>query len=73
MDNEYDLIKQCREDGKSYAEISRLLKSLYPGKRGLEERTVRRFCNNRNIRGCLSNEELDRRVEAAVREVRDKH
>ena len=44
--------------GVSYREISDYYRSQYPHIRGLTERSVRRYCNERSIRR-ISNDELD--------------
>lgn len=56
---------------KSHCQISEILKSSYPNQKGLSERSVRRFCNERGIskRAILSDESLDDMVRESVRKV----
>ena len=55
---------------KTHAEISNILKQMYPGEKGFSERTVRRFCLNNNIvRNRMTTDELEGHVRAAVQQV----
>ena len=56
---------------KSHRQISEILKSKYPNRKGLSERSVRRFCKDRGIskRANLSDESLDDMVKESVRKV----
>ena len=65
-----DITRWVRE-GRSHFEVSSLLVSKHPGKRGLSERSVRRFCKDHGIhyRSGLANSQLDAEVCRAVRSV----
>lgn len=54
--------------GESYQRISRHLKELYPNRRGLSARSVRRFCSDHGIarRNSLTDYELDQIVSSRV-------
>ena len=55
---------------KTHAEISDILKQMYPGEKGFSERTVRRYCLKNNIvRNRISNDELVEHVRTAVGQV----
>lgn len=55
---------------KTHAEISNILKQMYPGVKGFSERTVRRFCLNNNIgRDRITTDELEEHVGTAVKKV----
>ena len=59
----------CRK--KTHAEISNIMKQMYPGERGFSERTVRRFCLYNNIvRDRFTTDELEEQVGTAVKQVR---
>ncbi|XP_062506210.1 uncharacterized protein LOC134196937 [Corticium candelabrum] len=66
-----DFVRKRVEEGNSHAVISEELQTMFPGLRGLSERSVRRFCTDRGLgRRCsLTKEELERRVSDAVSEV----
>ncbi|XP_062499233.1 uncharacterized protein LOC134176583 [Corticium candelabrum] len=66
-----DFVRKRVEEGNSHAVISEELQTMFPGLRGLSERSVRRFCTDRGIsRRCsLTKEELERCVSDAVSEV----
>ena len=56
--------------GKTHAEISKILKQMYPGEKGFSERTVRRFCLSNNIvRNRITTDELEGHVRDAVKQV----
>ncbi|XP_062522947.1 uncharacterized protein LOC134197618 [Corticium candelabrum] len=65
-----DFVRKRVEEGNSHAVISEELQTMFPGLRGLSERSVRRFCTDRGLgRRCsLTKEELERRVSDAVSE-----
>ncbi|XP_062511305.1 uncharacterized protein LOC134187203 [Corticium candelabrum] len=65
-----DFVRKRVEEGNSHAVISEELQTMFPGLRGLSERSVRRFCTDRGIsRRCsLTKEELERCVSDAVSE-----
>ena len=58
-------------DGVSHALISEYLSRKEPNRRGFSERSVRRFCSERDIhyRSRLTDAELDRRISTAIRSV----
>ena len=65
-------IRRLVEEGMSHSAISLYLRQCEPSiHRGLSERSVRRFCGQRQIhyRSRLTDAELDRRVHDAVRSV----
>ena len=64
-----DFVGKRVEEGNSHAVISEELQTMFPGLRGLRERSVRRFCTDRDVsRRCsLTNEELERCVSDAVK------
>ncbi len=60
-----------QQEGKTFQEISNLLKQMYPRKRGLSVRTVKRFCSLHGIhkRLGLSDDQVDRVVKNAINKV----
>ena len=64
-------IRRLVLSGMSHAIISEYLSRKEPNRRGFSERSVRRFCSERNIhyRSGLTDAELDRRVMVAIRAV----
>ena len=69
-----DFVRKRVEEGNSHAVISEELQTMFPGLRGLSERSVRRFCTDRRLsRRCsLTKEKLERCVSDAVSEVSTK-
>ena len=65
-----DFVRERISKGVTHSAISQELQQLYPGVRGLSERSVRRFCEERQIlRRCpLTTEELEDCVAVAVSE-----
>ena len=58
------------EQNKTHAEMSWILKEMFPGERGFSERSVRRYCLKHDIiRGHIANEELEDHVRKAVAQV----
>ncbi len=66
-----DEIRDMVHNGSTYREISQLLQRRHPGDRGYSERTIRRFCCDRDIRyrSGLTERDLREVVGRAVREV----
>lgn len=64
-----EYLSQLLNDKKSHKEISDIFKSMYPGVRGLSERSVKRFCSKHNMTSRKSQEEINRLTASAVREV----
>ena len=66
-----DFVRKRVEESNSHAVITEELQTMFPGLRGLSERSFRRFCTDRGIsRRCsLTKEELERCVSDAVSEV----
>lgn len=55
---------------KTHAEISNILKQMYPGEKGFSEGTVGRFClNNTIVRDRITTDELEEHVRTAVKQV----
>ena len=68
-------IRRLVLDGMSHALINDYLSQKEPNRRGYSERSVRRFCSERNIhyRSRLTDPELDRRVMLAIQSVGHKY
>jgi len=66
-----EFIRKLVKEGRSYQNISDMLKEMHPDTRGLSERSVRRYCNENGIsyRSGLNQEELTEAVSRAVSEV----
>ena len=63
------LVEYLRCQGRTYRQISDLLKQQYPNTaNGLSSRSIRRFCFMNSIKK-LSNNEIDAIVEEAIHEV----
>ena len=63
----------CEElirEGKTYEEISNILKDRFPGKRGLSTRSVKRFCSANNLSTRIQMEFIKNEVNKAIEEVR---
>lgn len=61
-----------QDERRSHGDISQILKRRYPCKKGLSERSVRRFCKEYGItnRSCIDNKSLDKLVHDTVKKVR---
>ncbi len=57
---------------KTHSEVSLILQEAFPGKRGLSERSVRRFCceNDLHSQRRVSNADLEQCARAVVAKVR---
>jgi len=58
------------EQGKTYQQISDILKERYPGIRGLSLRSLKRFCASNGLSTRASQESIELNVSSAVEEVR---
>ncbi len=63
--------RKVEEDHASHAQISEELIATYPGEKGFSERSVRRFCQDKNIHKTsrMSQPEVNRAVAQAVLKV----
>ena len=65
-----DLVKSLLTMGKTYQEISTELTNFYPEiKRGLSERSVRRYVQQHNLK-VLSEQDKEQAIKESVQEVR---
>ena len=56
--------------GKTVEEVSLILRDMYPNKRGLSTRSLKRYCAKRGISRSITQNTLDNLVAEAVEEVR---
>ena len=63
-----EIIVELRKNGLTFKEISSKLQQNYPQQRGFSERSVRRYCKERNIER-MDDDEVDEVVEEAAKEV----
>ena len=68
---EVTMVKELIKSGKSYEEISEILRNDNPNTRGLSRRSVRRFCHNNEInkKASLGKDRLDEMVRDEVLKV----
>jgi len=61
-------VRTLVERGETHDQISHHLKQIYPNRRGISARSVRRFCSQRDIRqrNEMNDDELDRVIESRV-------
>ena len=66
-----DFIADLVHQKKTYLEISTLLKTMHPDKKGFSERSVRRFCDANGIskQSKIDNDRLDDIVQEVVSKV----
>ena len=57
--------------GRTYKEVSEVLKARYPGERGFSVISVKRFCYKHGLSTTISQENLDNAVAEAISEVRN--
>jgi len=65
------IIKLIQDDKKTLREVRQVLEQVFPGTRGISERSVRRFCAKHDIHSTdqISSKDLDSVVSSAVAEV----
>lgn len=64
-----DEVVEFFHEGKTYEEISVILKSRYPGVRGFSVTTIKRFCKDNGLSPRMSQAHLNEIVADAVEEV----
>jgi len=67
-DMDEEEVRKLVERGETHDQISHHLKQIYPNRRGISARSVRRFCSQRDIRqrNEMNDDELDRVIESRV-------
>ena len=64
-----EVILSFFQEGRTYADISKILQNMYPGERGFSVRVVKRYCKQHGLSPRVTQPYLEQAIAGAVEEV----